>query len=131
MAEIEKSILLVDDDRDYLFQMKLQLQSAGYKVIAADSMQEAQELLSADLPDAVILDLMMEESDSGFTLCHQVKKKNPLIPVIMVTSVTSETGFSFDSETTNDPEWIKADVVLPKPVRLEQLEGELNRLWEV
>jgi len=129
MERNEKDILLVDDDQDYLMQMEIQFKSAGYKVKTAGSMKEAEEILQGELPHGVVLDLMMEETDAGFTLCHKIKGKNSSIPVILVTSVTSETGYSFDSETMSNPEWIKADVVLPKPVRFEQLERELKRLW--
>ena len=40
-------------------------------------------------PDLAIVDLMMEYKDSGFALCYHIKKKDPSIPVILVTAVTS------------------------------------------
>ena len=39
---------------------------------------------------------MMENVDAGFTLCYHIQKKDPTIPVILVTSVNSETGLDFD-----------------------------------
>jgi CheY-like chemotaxis protein len=61
-------------------------------------------------------------------LCYRIKKQDPTIPVIMVTSVTSETGLDFDATTKEERSWIKADALLDKPVRFEQLQREMNRL---
>ena len=48
-------------------------------------------------------------------------------PVIIVTSVTKETGFYFDK--AHDPkDWIKADAIIHKELRFEQLKAELRRL---
>ena len=43
------------------------------------------------------------------------------MPVILVTAVASETGLDFDAATAEERGWIKADAVLDKPVRFEQL----------
>ena len=45
-----------------------------------------------------------------------------------VTGVASETGIDFDASTKEERSWIKADVVLDKPIRFEQLEREIHRL---
>jgi hypothetical protein len=61
-------------------------------------------------------------------LCYTAKKKDPDFPVILVTGVTSETGIEFDVITDEERSWIKADIVLAKPVRAEQILNELKRL---
>ncbi len=123
-----KKILCVDDDVDLLLQMKMHLEAQGYAVTTAESVSEAEEILKNDMPDLAIVDLMMEHMDGGFVLCFHIKKKNPDIPVIMVTGVTAETGFEFDSATDEERSWLKADVTLAKPVRFEQLTREMARL---
>jgi CheY-like chemotaxis protein len=123
-----KAALLVDDDPDYLASMELMLQGAGFAVTTAESIQQATDRLGDLDPDVAIVDLMLEESDAGFTLCHRIKKKNESIPVIMVSGVMSETGFDFDAATPEERAWIKADAFLAKPVRFEQLSRELTRL---
>jgi len=67
MAPVNKTILIVDDDQDYLFQLKMKVEKFGYKTITADSQEEAEELLERIKPDLAILDLMMEKEDSGFS----------------------------------------------------------------
>ena len=59
------------------------------------------------------------------------KVSNPMwrkMPVILVTGVAAETGLEFDSTTGEERSWIKADRVIAKPIRFEQLESEIARL---
>lgn len=123
-----RTVLLVDDDIDFLEQHRLLLESAGLKVVSAESQAQAEELLENLQPDIAICDLMMEHTDGGFALCYHIKKRYPTTPVILVSAVASETGMEFDASTDEERSWIKADAFLTKPVRFEQLQGEIDRL---
>jgi CheY-like chemotaxis protein len=123
-----KSLLLVDDDTDLLDQMALKLEALGFAVTKADGQQAAEERLAEHKPDVAVVDLMMEHEDSGFVLAHRIKRRYADTPVIVVTAVTSELGLEFDAATKEERSWIKADALLNKPVRLEQLQRELDRL---
>ncbi|MBN2717953.1 MAG: response regulator [Deltaproteobacteria bacterium] len=126
-SDLKKTVLLVDDDVDFLEQHRLFLETENYHVVSAQSRAEAEELLKTMTPDLAILDLMMDETDDGFVLAYNIKKINPDVPVILVTAVTSETGLEFDS-VGKPGSWIKADAILPKPIRFEQLKREIHRL---
>ena len=89
---------------------------------------EALRVLGTERIDVAVLDVMMENPDAGFVLCHHLRKHDATIPVILVTSVNSDTGMDFDMVTEEDRQWIKADALLSKPIRFEQLLGEINRL---
>lgn len=129
-VQVKQRVLLVDDDRDYLESMKLQLEAEGYEVTTAESRAEGTQRFEELKPDLAIIDLMLEEPDGGFTLCYQIKKIGPETPVIMVSNVASETGLDFDAKTTEERQWIKADAWLPKPVRLDQLKREIQRVMK-
>lgn len=122
------TVLVVDDDEDFLFQMEVQLKNAGFKVVTAPGQKAAEELIGNLKPDLVILDLMMEHQDAGFVLAHRFKKADPGVPVILVTAVTSETGLDFEDAAAGERTWIDADAWLAKPVRFEQLQREIERL---
>lgn len=122
------TVLLADDDSDYLFQQKLQLEAAGFRVLAAEREADAAAILADVRPDLAVLDLMMDDVDGGFTLCHRIKKEHPTLPVILVTSVNAETGLDFGTGTESERDWIKADAFLSKPIRFEQLKREIDRL---
>jgi two-component system alkaline phosphatase synthesis response regulator PhoP len=121
-------ILLVDDDVDLLEQMTGILSSAGYEVTAAEGHAAAEEAMLRSKPDLAIVDLMMEEKDSGFVLSYELKKLYPDTPVIMLTGVTGATGLSFAAQSAESRSWTKVDRMLDKPVRPEQLKSEVLRL---
>lgn len=124
----KKTILIVDDDPDFLLQLELILGSSGYRIIKAETRGKAEELLARNRPDALVADLMLEEDDDGFMLCYRAKKLYPDLPVIIVTGVAGETGIEFAAITREERSWIKADILLDKPVRPEQILGELEKL---
>jgi two-component system, OmpR family, response regulator len=122
------TVLIVDDDPDFLLQQETNLKAAGVTVITAESRKDAEALLDDQRPDIAIIDLMMEEMDGGFVLSYSIKKKDPTIPVIIVSAVTNESGYSFDAQTDEEKSWVKADAFLAKPIRFEQLKYEIERL---
>jgi len=122
------TVLLVDDNEDFLEQMRLQLEAIGHQVVVAVGQQEFERILPDAHFDIAVVDLMMEHHDSGFVVAYHIKKKNPATPVILVTAVAAETGLVFDAATREERSWVHADVVLDKPVRVEQLEREFKRL---
>jgi CheY-like chemotaxis protein len=129
----KKKILLVDDDLDLLEQNQILISSKGYEVITAKSSKEGWDLFRKNKPDAAVIDLIMEEHDSGFVLCYKIKRdehgKN--IPVFILTSATYETGFKFSTTTREEKEWIKADAILNKPVVIEEFVQKLESYFEV
>ncbi len=124
----KKTILIADDDMDYLFQMQLTVERFGFNVITAESQKEAEEILTHTKPDLAIFDLMMENDDSGFILAYRMKRKYPEVPIIIATAVASETGISFGEESEGERSWIKADAYFAKGLRADQLQREINRL---
>lgn len=125
-----KTVFIVDDDPDYLYQTVVHLEKAGYNVISALSQKEAEDIMDNLKPDIALFDLMMDQDDSGFVLCYKLKKKYPDVPVIIATAVSRETGFSFGLDSDEERKWIKADAYLEKGVLSEQLENEIKRLLE-
>jgi len=128
MKSVKPVILLVDDDPDYLFQMKVRLEQSGYEIVTAEGQKEAEQLLEKFKPDLAILDLMMENEDSGFILCYKMKKKFPEVPIIISTAVAAETGITFDIHDENNRKWIKADCFLEKGVRSDVLKEQIEKL---
>lgn len=126
-----KRILLVDDDLDLLEQHKFLLESKGYKVITAESSKDGWEVFKKEKPDACVLDLIMEEHDSGFILSYKIKKDEygKTIPVFVLTSATLVTGFKFSSATAEEKEWIRCDEIINKPVVIDDLVQKLEKYF--
>ena len=122
------TIFLVDDDVDYLFQTRVKLEKYGFKIMTAESQREAEMIMEKFRPDLAILDLMMENEDSGFILSYKMKKKYPDVPVIISTAVATETGITFDITDENNRKWIRADSFMEKGIKPEILFNEISRL---
>lgn len=124
----KKTILIADDDYDFLFQMKMKIESFGYNVITAESQKETEKIIKTLKPDLAIFDLMMENEDSGFILSYRMKKLYPDVPIIIATGVKAEAGYSFNVDSDEDKKWIKADLYLDKGIRDDQLHKEITKL---
>lgn len=131
MKKSDYTILVADDDHDYLFQTAFNLDKAGYKTIAVESQAEAESVIAKFKPDLAIFDLMMESDDSGFILCYKIKKKYPGVPVILATGVSRETGMAFSLDSEFEKAWIRADKYLEKGIRPEQLDQEIMKLLKI
>lgn len=125
------TILVVDDDMDYLFQVKTKLEKYGYNIITADGQVEAEKILQNTKPDLAIFDLMMENDDSGFILAYKLKKQHADVPVIIATAVTAETGMAFGINSETEQNWIKADLYLEKGIRGDKLHEEIKKLLNI
>jgi len=128
---MKKRILIVDDDMDYLFQMRIKVEQMGFETITAESQAEAEKIIQELKPDLCILDLMMESDDSGFVLSYKIKKKYPDVPIIIATAVTAETGMTFDIRAEESKRWINADLFLDKGIRNDQLHREIKKLLKL
>jgi len=131
MSKKVYTVLLADDDPDYLFQVAFYLRSSGYEVVAVESQAEAEQVISKMKPDLAVFDLMMESDDSGFILCYKLKRRYPEVPVILATAVARETGITFGLSSDQDRDWIRADLYLEKGVRPEQLDLEIKKLLKI
>ncbi|HCU38081.1 MAG TPA: two-component system response regulator [Armatimonadetes bacterium] len=82
-----KKILVVDDERHIVRLVEVNLTRAGYDVISAYDGVEALEKVAEDIPDMIVLDVMMPRMD-GFEVLKnlQADPKYKDIPVIMLTA---------------------------------------------
>ena len=81
-------VLAVDDEPRYLEVIRFNLETAGFRVACAASGEEALELVAADDPDLIVLDLMLPGID-GFEVCRAVRERSSC-PIIMLTARGAE-----------------------------------------
>jgi two-component system alkaline phosphatase synthesis response regulator PhoP len=103
-------ILCVDDDPDILQTMKLVLEKNGYVMIPAASAEDGYRKYQESKPDLVIVDLMMEQIDSGTSLVTKIKALGNKAPLYMLSSMGDEL-----SQTTNVAK-LGLDGVFQKPI---------------
>lgn len=117
MSDAGKLILLVDDDVDFVEANKVALEAKGFRVItAADSKSGVAAALS-EHPSLMVVDLMMEELYAGFAAVEALHAhaETASMPIIMVSGVTTETGFRVDADGSR-PDWLHVVEFINKPV---------------
>lgn len=108
-------ILLVDDDPDFVEANTIVLEASGFEVLSAPGGVEGLRRVEEDSPDVVILDVMMENTDEGFAVAREIRRKlGSGVPIIMLTSVGKVTGYDYRPE--DHPDFFPVDVFLEKPV---------------
>ena len=84
----EATVMIVDDEKEFLEGMKERLELRGFKVDTARSGLEALEKLDQDRYDAIVLDLMMPGLN-GLETLKQALKKNADLQIILLTGQAS------------------------------------------
>ncbi len=85
---MDKTILVVDDEKPIADILQFNLIKEGYKVVCAYDGDEALEKVEEIKPDLMLLDIMLPKRD-GIEVCREVRKKYDL-PIIMLTAKDSE-----------------------------------------
>lgn len=113
-------IMVVDDEPDIVNLVSKVLEKAGYWVSSAPNGDRALEVVEAEAPDLILLDLVMP-GKSGLEVCKILKSqpKTKNIPVIMFTAL----GRDVDRNLSN---WAGADAHFTKPFKRAELLAELE-----
>ncbi len=117
----KKTILLVDDDADFVEATRAVLEGAGYAVAATSSGKEGLARLAKGGVDCVLLDVMMTRETEGFHTAEAIRE-NPAtanLPILMLTGIVERTGFEFSHET--DADYLPVDAFIRKPVAPDDL----------
>jgi two-component system response regulator VicR len=94
------SILIIDDDPDFVEVTKVILETEQYNVVSAYSPEEGWAKMAELMPDAIILDVMMGKGAEGFIFARKMRKDPQFdkIPILMLTSMREQTGFDIPGE---------------------------------
>jgi CheY-like chemotaxis protein len=127
-----QTILIVDDDDDFVAVSRAALESAGYEVLTAGDAASGLQTAIERRPGLIVLDLMMEETDSGVRLAHELRRDPGTrdTPIVILTAVRNATGFDFAPIAREDYEWIGADEWIEKPISPRDLVSLAARLLE-
>jgi len=118
----KKSILLIEDESDMVYALTIQLEAAGYKVLAARDGQKGLDMARKENPDLIILDLMLPKVD-GFKICRMLKfdKRYMKIPIIIFTSKAQDQDMKLGRE-------VGADAYITKPFDAQMLLNKISAL---
>ncbi len=90
MTTPKKTILVVDDEPHIVMGLRDALEFEGFRVVAATRGREGIAVAKAEVPDAVVLDLMLPDMN-GYAVCEELRRFNAFVPIIMLTARSQET----------------------------------------
>jgi len=120
MSAREPLVLYVDDDPDYREVMRRIIESGGYAMAEAATAEEGVEVYKQRRPDLVIVDLMMEEVDSGNAFVKELRLLGNQAPVYMLSSVGDSMSLTADHTA------LGLAGIFQKPVDRDSLLGVLK-----
>ncbi len=129
-----QNILIIDDDPDIVEAMRMPLEANSYNVITASNGKNGLQRAKEDIPDLIILDVMMETDTEGFHVAYELKSEDPdseyknckRIPILMITAISQKKGMNFSPE--NDDAFLPVDGFIEKPVQPKELLAKVSEL---
>jgi DNA-binding response OmpR family regulator len=128
---MEATIMMIDDDPDFVDGIKSVLEKANYEVDVAYNPKDGFEHLKAKDYDLLLLDIMMGRGAEGVALARKIRKDAKLrdMPVLIITGLREQIAFLFPGQSVH-PNFVETDELIEKPVEpkllLEKVEGLLQ-----
>jgi len=117
---VTQRILIVEDEPDMRRGLRTVLEAEGFGVVEAEDGREALERVTEELPDLVVLDLMIPELD-GFAVCRELRAQGHTTPVLILSARGSEVDKVLGFE-------LGADDYVTKPFNLRELVARIRAL---
>ena len=86
----KKTILIIEDEPHIVMGLQDALEFEGYEVASASNGREGASLVNQRKPDVVLLDLMLPDIN-GYQVCEEIRRRDPFMPIIMLTARSQET----------------------------------------
>lgn len=109
---VKGTVLAVEDEPRVLKLLEANLKSSGYAVLTATDGEQALRTIEREMPDLVLLDLMLPKMD-GYAVCRRIREFSA-VPVIMLTARSSQVDLIHGFE-------VGADDYLTKPFSIAEL----------
>lgn len=87
--ESKKTILVVEDEPQLALGLKDALEFEGFRVATCGTGREGVTLAKSERPHAVLLDLMLPDIN-GYQVCEEIRRTDPLVPILMLTAKSQE-----------------------------------------
>jgi DNA-binding response OmpR family regulator len=112
---MNSKILVADDEPNIVISLEYLLKREGYTVVIARDGQEALESIARELPDLVLLDVMMPKK-TGFEVCQEVRANDALqgVKILMLTAKGRDTDLAKGTA-------LGADAYMTKPFSTRDL----------
>jgi len=122
---MNKKLLVIEDEEILLRNYKSYFGRKGYEVFTTPKGEDGLDLLKEHDPDLMLLDLHLKEGIQGMDVLKQAIALKPTLKIVILT------GFGNDKDAVDMCLKMGAKVVLPKPITLDILKEELDKLQKM
>jgi DNA-binding response OmpR family regulator len=114
---VQKKLLIIDDDPDFVGGIKSILEKAEYNVDVAYNPKDGFQALQTKHYDLLLLDIMMGRGAEGVSVARKIRKDPKLreIPVLIITGIREQIAFLFPGQPVH-PHFVEIDELVEKPV---------------
>ncbi|HUI68276.1 MAG TPA: response regulator [Nitrospirota bacterium] len=119
---MHEQVLIVEDEQDVVELLRYNLEKENYRVLVAHSGEEAIAIVPCQMPDVVLLDIMLPELN-GWEVCRILREgaNGKSVPIIMLTALSSE-------EARIQGLTLGADDYVSKPFSIRELMLKIRKL---
>ncbi len=121
-TQMKRKILIVDDNPDLIYVLQRLVQLVGYDFIVATNGKQAVDIAAAQLPDLIILDIMLPEMD-GLEAARLIRQ-NPKTHSIPILALTAKVSLKDKEECLQSG----CDDYISKPYTPKQLASRIEKL---
>ena len=120
---INKKILIVEDDKDFLAILQKKFATEGFSVVVAENGEEAIEIAEREKPDLILSDVLMPKMD-GVTMGKKIRESNKNIAIILLTNLKDDDY----TEKSNEFDYlIKSELRIDDIVAKSKIKLGLNK----
>jgi DNA-binding response OmpR family regulator len=129
---MNKRILMIDDDPDFVSGIRSILTAANFDVDVAYNPKDGMQSLQTKQYDLLLLDIMMGRGAEGIMIARKLRKDAKLreLPVLIITGMREQIAFLFPGEPVH-PRFVEVDELVEKPVEPKLLLEKVNHLIQV
>lgn len=86
MAKLNKKVLIVEDDEDFVFILQKKFTTEGFNIVTAKDGEEGVSVTEKEKPDLIISDMLMPKMD-GVAMATKIREFNKEVPIIFLTNI--------------------------------------------
>ena len=109
IEKINKKILIVEDDEDFISILKTKFESEGFSIVVAKDGEEGIIVAEKENPDLIVSDILMPKMD-GIEMVKKIKESNKNVLVVFLTNIKDDDYIKSIKELGGADYLIKADL---------------------
>jgi len=121
--KIDKKVLIVEDDEDFVFILKIKFESEGFSVVTAGDGEGAVDTAKQEKPDLILSDILLPKMN-GVEMAKKIKEANKDVKIVFLSNLT-DTEYTSEVKKMGFTYLVKSDLKISDIV--ERVKKELNQ----